>query len=140
MLFQIEALAYATTHMLKDNNLVRVLSACETMGDATTVCSDKTGTLTQNKMTVVTGVIGLSVAFFRDDGTHSEKSPQSTDDAALKNLISLNQLTSALPKDVLQTLNESIAINSTAFEGDAEDGKRTFVGSKTDTALLGFLF
>lgn len=43
------ALAFATTRMLEDNNLVRVLAACETMGNATTVCSDKTGTLTQNK-------------------------------------------------------------------------------------------
>jgi len=43
------ALAFATTRMLKDNNLVRVLAACETMGNATTVCSDKTGTLTQNR-------------------------------------------------------------------------------------------
>lgn len=36
------ALAFATTRMLKDNNLVRLLRACETMGNATTVCSDKT--------------------------------------------------------------------------------------------------
>ncbi|KAL8367276.1 hypothetical protein RB599_010324 [Gaeumannomyces hyphopodioides] len=47
------ALAFATTRMTKDNNLVRILRACETMGNATTVCSDKTGTLAQNKMTVV---------------------------------------------------------------------------------------
>lgn len=39
------ALAFATKRILKENNLVRVLRACETMGNATTICSDKTGTL-----------------------------------------------------------------------------------------------
>ena len=57
------ALAYATIRMLTDHNLVGVLKACEKMGNATTVCSDKTGTLTQNKMTVVVGTLGLSHRF-----------------------------------------------------------------------------
>ena len=47
------SLAYSTKRMLKDNNLVRKMAACETMGGADMVCSDKTGTLTQNKMFMV---------------------------------------------------------------------------------------
>lgn len=50
------SLAYSMKQMQADNCLVRVLAACETMGGATTICSDKTGTLTCNKMSVVRGV------------------------------------------------------------------------------------
>eukprot|EP00285_Hemiselmis_virescens_P009234 CAMPEP_0173407858 /NCGR_PEP_ID=MMETSP1356-20130122/68224_1 /TAXON_ID=77927 ORGANISM="Hemiselmis virescens, Strain PCC157" /NCGR_SAMPLE_ID=MMETSP1356 /ASSEMBLY_ACC=CAM_ASM_000847 /LENGTH=470 /DNA_ID=CAMNT_0014369085 /DNA_START=69 /DNA_END=1478 /DNA_ORIENTATION=+ len=47
------ALAFSVKKMMTDQNLVRHLSACETMGSATTICSDKTGTLTTGRMKVV---------------------------------------------------------------------------------------
>ena len=46
------SLAYSMRRMLKTNNLVRKMHACETMGAATVICTDKTGTLTQNQMRV----------------------------------------------------------------------------------------
>ena len=45
-------LAYSMKKMMAENAMVRKLSACETMGPATTICTDKTGTLTLNQMTV----------------------------------------------------------------------------------------
>ena len=45
-------LAYSQKKMLEDNNYVKRLAACEIMGGATDICSDKTGTLTLNMMTV----------------------------------------------------------------------------------------
>lgn len=46
------SLAYSVGKMQIDNNLVKRLHACETMGGANMICSDKTGTLTENKMSV----------------------------------------------------------------------------------------
>lgn len=49
------SLAYSMQKMALENNLVKTLSACETMGNATNICSDKTGTLTQGRMALVEG-------------------------------------------------------------------------------------
>ena len=46
------SLAYSMRRMMKTNNLVRKMHACETMGATTVICTDKTGTLTQNQMRV----------------------------------------------------------------------------------------
>lgn len=46
------SLAYSVGKMKDENNLVRFLAACETMGGANNICTDKTGTLTKNQMTV----------------------------------------------------------------------------------------
>ncbi|KXS15608.1 calcium-translocating P-type ATPase [Gonapodya prolifera JEL478] len=128
------ALAFATTRMLKDNNLVRVLAACETMGGATTVCSDKTGTLTQNRMTVVKGVLGRHAHFAGDIEIKSLR-------ARLRSTtVSPGASTGIFPRPLpgeglLDVFLESVAVNSSAFEG-MENGVRAFVGSKTEVALL----
>ncbi len=128
------ALAFATTRMLKDNNLVRHLKACEVMGNATAICSDKTGTLTQNKMLVVAGAVGTSSRFGGTTEPRDENDDMSKPSEVVDN-ISATEVIKTLDKEVIELLKQSVAMNSTAFEG-VVDGEQTFIGSKTETALL----
>ncbi|KAK3945570.1 hypothetical protein QBC46DRAFT_94474 [Diplogelasinospora grovesii] len=127
------ALAFATTRMLRDHNLVRHLKACEVMGNATTICSDKTGTLTQNKMQIVAATVGTTHRFGGLSPSGGGDSPQSPEEKD----VGAQEFVSTLSAPVKELLLKSISINSTAFEGEV-DGKMTFIGSKTETALLIF--
>jgi P-type Ca2+ transporter type 2C len=105
------SLAYSMRQMMKDANLVRKLEACETMGGATNICSDKTGTLTENRMTVVQGWIA---------GNHFTKVPLET----------------PLSKAVIPPLCEGICLNSQAYITEHPGKPMEFVGNKTEGALL----
>ena len=112
------SLAYSVKKMMADNNLVRHLNACETMGNATIICTDKTGTLTTNQMTVVQAYL-LGETFGQD-----ANSP----------------LPTSLPDSLARLLGEAIAYNSSYTSTVVEEGG-TFkqMGNKTECALLAFL-
>lgn len=130
------ALSFATVKMLRDNNLVRILKACETMGNATTVCSDKTGTLTQNKMTVVAATLGKTTSFGGTDPPMDKSLYIERKTLTVPNIPDAD-FVKGLSQQVKTLLIQSNVLNSTAFEGD-QDGQKTFIGSKTEVALLAY--
>uniref|UniRef100_A0A915LVS2 Calcium-transporting ATPase n=1 Tax=Meloidogyne javanica TaxID=6303 RepID=A0A915LVS2_MELJA len=112
------SLAYSVKKMMKDNNLVRHLDACETMGSATTICSDKTGTLTTNRMTAVQSFIN---EVLYKDTPKWEKLNEKTRDLLI-HCISINSSYSSQvlpPKKVGENMQQ--------------------LGNKTECGLLGFV-
>ena len=104
-------LAFAMRKMMMDQNLVRRLEACETMGSATQLNADKTGTLTQNRMTVTDAWFG---------GNQYNSVPPMTP-----------------PTRSRQMLAQSCCVNSDAnLATDPEKGVVDHIGSKTECALL----
>ncbi len=100
------SLAYSMRRMLRTNNLVRKMHACETMGATTVICTDKTGTLTQNRMQVYKAdFYGL---------------PSDAGDSALSGGI----------------VEEGIAANSTAQLDFSDPAKPQVLGNPTEGALL----
>ncbi|SGZ54436.1 CIC11C00000003034 [Sungouiella intermedia] len=107
------ALAFATTRMAQNGNLVRVLRSCETMGGATAICSDKTGTLTENRMRIVRGYVNEKLHF--DDSVNSgniNDAPKSVD------------IVDSIPHDNLVFISSNITLNSTAFENPDYDEEK----------------
>ncbi len=100
------SLALSMNRMLKTNNLVRKMHACETMGATTVICTDKTGTLTQNQMQV------FETSFYNLEG-------QKLAGDELSNLI-----------------KEGISVNSTAHLDFTDPAKVKTLGNPTEAALL----
>jgi len=116
-------LAFAMRKMMQDNNLVRRLEACETMGSATQLNADKTGTLTQNRMTVVMGYYGGKTYTYKGAGEELEKAAGVVGD-------------DELASDFKKTFATNIVVNSQANLEVKQDGTVEHLGSKTECALL----
>ncbi|XP_057501013.1 calcium-transporting ATPase 2, plasma membrane-type-like isoform X1 [Actinidia eriantha] len=113
------SLAFAMKKMMNDKALVRHLAACETMGSATSICSDKTGTLTTNHMTVVKSCICMNIK-------------------EVSNVSIASSLCSEIPDSTVKLLLQSIFNNTGGEVVIDKEGNRKTLGTPTDTALLDF--
>nr|AEQ27821.1 PM Ca2+-ATPase [Pontederia crassipes] len=113
------SLAFAMKKMMNDKALVRHLAACETMGSSTTICSDKTGTLTTNHMTVVKACICGNI---KEVGSQEE----------------VKSLSRQIPDVATKMLLQSIFNNTGGEVVTNQDGKLNILGTPTETALLEF--
>ncbi|ETW77652.1 Ca-transporting ATPase [Heterobasidion irregulare TC 32-1] len=116
------ALAFATKRMTQEKLLMRILGSCETMANASVICTDKTGTLTQNEMTIVAGSVGVHSKFVRQCEDNKARSNvddlNTSDDCKRVQDFSLDQvqLNKVLSPALKTLFNDTIAVNSTAFE------------------------
>ncbi|CAI5448891.1 unnamed protein product [Caenorhabditis angaria] len=115
------ALTYSVKKMMYDNNLVRHLDACETMGNATSICSDKTGTLTTNRMTVVQSYIN------GNHYTSQETQPHG------------NSLPGITGPILMEAISVNSAYNSMIVEPTKPGEQMQQLGNKTECGLLGFV-
>eukprot|EP00644_Phytophthora_capsici_P007771 jgi/Phyca11/126140/e_gw1.61.140.1 len=127
------ALALAVRRMLRGRSLVRHLAACETVGNATTLCTDKTGTLTANQMSVARVYLAPNNEKAFVSLLEADSQADFTSAATVKAVIN---------DSMLHTLCEGVALNSTAELLPIEDGDtdtpRKALGSQTEGALLAF--
>jgi Ca2+ transporting ATPase len=92
------SLAYSVKKMLMDQNFVKRLASCEIMGGANNICSDKTGTLTMNKMTVTNIWAGKDIALRVNDPSYrfeeyfnNKKHPQLLSEAVCLNTTAMKE-------------------------------------------------